>query len=69
MQIGLMMSANQSLYDDADRYSIEEYASHLLNKSLKDVIADIDETPKTKNKGSFGPVSYTHLTLPTICSV
>eukprot|EP00975_Prorocentrum_lima_P054442 11417786-Prorocentrum_lima.AAC.1 len=38
------------------------------NRAFQDVASGLGPS-KARNLGETGPVSYTHLTLPTICSV
>ena len=47
--------------------NIDVYAPQHLGK--KDVLIINDKIVKIKDAGSICAVSYTHLTLPTICSV
>ena len=48
---------------------IETNCTILPNKMLTDLVDQWNVSPKTENSGNPLAVSYTHLTLPTICSV
>ena len=52
-----------------DTTAEEEPSDEMSDKTKKDISEDVDEERELEESIEFISVSYTHLTLPTICSV
>ena len=71
------MTTVQQVYEVMQRLAPPELAEHWDNPGLlvdcggdvRRVLVTLDITPEVVSEAAAKPVSYTHLTLPTICSV